>query len=779
MGRDDEAREKDGANAETTRGAHACRHTAVAGVALCLALAAAVAFAGRRGGIASRPAAALGERYVNECNLFGCRTVHAQLPPRRLAAVPGIQQELSGRRPLGSSALVQHRTDQPTTLAGAASKLKALEQELVKENATAVAAWNAVSVIHRDMQTIEDQTHVDGVEIRRQHALLAHEEGLLGKEMGKESTEKSGLAAARTQLRQARERQARVLAEAQKYRAALTAATQKLVSFKKAASARDAKLRSQLLMAEEHELPKEVFQTQQQQANVHHAESEQANGPHLSQDEIVERLEEDVHKLEKELAAREEVIQLQQQVIKTQAVEVKTMEKAAKENEDEKAGSIQAVMNSAEAASAGEGVKDQEDEERENAEIIAKHPGIDPSSIPSVFSHPEPLPASHPEPLPAAEDWRKFGDEPLSSNPQIVGENGVVGERNFAAGVTGAHGTVPSAEEKAEEEAATKAEAALEAFDAEEEASKQQTADSIAFGGLLGHTSAHTQAEQQAADSEVEFQKTFAHGIVPDQNAIEQYVNNAEMEREKTAIAVEEEREHEQIAAQHLDSEGERAEAAVHGMLRLTGSGKQVANATSSSYKGQKIMTGGPKSASDAKIFLHHKDHVSFEKVMTAVDHSAGVKKSLSLRNGPWKKLERAVPKKMIEKTDNKHSAPAELESVPAKFREVKLPSLHRLATTAELGGIAGEPSHSAGAAVVMPDQTEPHKNAKVWFQTRPGVGGIPAATAEKLVQSAENRGMFSTSVTSTALAAKAAGIADFIVDHAATGMYLDQNLLC
>jgi hypothetical protein len=34
------------------------------------------------------------------------------------------------------------------------------------------------------------------------------------------------------------ERQARVLAEAQKYRAALTAATQKLVSFKKAASAR-------------------------------------------------------------------------------------------------------------------------------------------------------------------------------------------------------------------------------------------------------------------------------------------------------------------------------------------------------------------------------------------------------------------------------------------------------------------------------------------------------------------------------------------------------------
>ena len=238
MGRDDEAREKDGANAETTRGAHACRHTAVAGVALCLALAAAVAFAGRRGGIASRPAAALGERYVNECNLFGCRTVHAQLPPRRLAAVPGIQQELSGRRPLGSSALVQHRTDQPTTLAGAASKLKALEQELVKENATAVAAWNAVSVIHRDMQTIEDQTHVDGVEIRRQHALLAHEEGLLGKEMGKESTEKSGLAAARTQLRQARERQARVLAEAQKYRAALTAATQKLVSFKKAASAR-------------------------------------------------------------------------------------------------------------------------------------------------------------------------------------------------------------------------------------------------------------------------------------------------------------------------------------------------------------------------------------------------------------------------------------------------------------------------------------------------------------------------------------------------------------
>ncbi|MGB1606712.1 MAG: hypothetical protein ACPIOQ_79025, partial [Promethearchaeia archaeon] len=332
------------------------------------------------------------------------------------------------------------------------------------------------------MQTIEDQTHVDGVEIRRQHALLAHEEGLLGEEMGKESTEKRGLAAARAQLRQARERQARVLAEAQKYRAALTAATQKLVSFKKAASARDAKLRSQLLMAQEHELPKEVFQTQQQQANVHHAESEQANGPHLSQDEIVERLEEDVHKLEKELAAREEVIQLQQQVIKTQAVEVKTMEKAAKENEDEKAGSIQAVMNSAEAASAGEGVKDQEDEERENAEIIAKHPGIDPSSIPSVFSHPEPLPA--------AEDWRKFGDEPLSSNPQIVGENGVVGERNFAAGVTGAHGTVPSAEEKAEEEAAAKAEAALEAFDAEEEASKQQTADSIAFGGLLGHTSA-------------------------------------------------------------------------------------------------------------------------------------------------------------------------------------------------------------------------------------------------------------------------------------------------
>ncbi|MGB1603775.1 MAG: hypothetical protein ACPIOQ_64185, partial [Promethearchaeia archaeon] len=106
MGRDDETREKDCANAETTRGAHACRHTAVAGVALCLALAAAVAFAGRRGGIASRPAAALGERYVNECNLFGCRTVHAQLPPRRLAAVPGIQQELSGRRPLGSSALV-------------------------------------------------------------------------------------------------------------------------------------------------------------------------------------------------------------------------------------------------------------------------------------------------------------------------------------------------------------------------------------------------------------------------------------------------------------------------------------------------------------------------------------------------------------------------------------------------------------------------------------------------------------------------------------------------
>ena len=164
---------------------------------------------------------------------------------------------------------------------------------------------------------------------------------------------------------------------------------------------------------------------------------------------------------------------------------------------------------------------------------------------------------------------------------------------------------------------------------------------------------------------------------------------------------------------------------------------------------------------------------------MTAVDHSAGVKKSMSLRNGPWKKLDRAVPKKMIVKTDNKHSAPAELESAPAKFREVKLPSLHRLATTAELGGIAGQPSHSAGAAVVMPDQTEPHKNAKVWFQTRPGIGGIPAATAEKLVQSAENRGMFSTSVTSTALAAKAAGIADFIVDHAATGMYLDQKLLC
>lgn len=476
--------------------------------------------------------ASLGEKYVNECDLFGCHTVLARTKHQHF--VQNYGQSLS-LEPHVSKAQVGVKEK----IKSANAKLAALASVLAAENETAVEAFNTNLALEGAMHRIEKQTHLDRVKIRSEHDLLDREDTLLHEERLHEEAarvgerresqelarvkktarvERTELAAARRRLQISKEDQAKVLAEADEYRKALSEATQKLAAYKKNI-----------------ETPQIQLQDHAQKQMME--EDSTQNSAHLSDKEIIDRLTEEVHRLTVELQQRESVIQLQQNVIKVQAHEVHQLESTAEVDADAAASTMSNVMKSAEAAMAGETVKHETEEEHENAEIEQNHPGIDPSSIPSAFSQPAP-PES--KVLPEPEDWRKFGEDEVANNPDnavpVVGSHGVVAERTFAAGVKDAYGTKSAEEQAAEEQAVKEADAALQSFDKEE-----ADEDAKAQEYFLSSSSASPQekAHAEAKQNEAAFAKMLDEMPSPDTSvSIDDLMKNAQDDRLRTEIQI-------------------------------------------------------------------------------------------------------------------------------------------------------------------------------------------------------------------------------------------------
>jgi hypothetical protein len=433
-------------------------------------------------------------------------------------------------------------TQSKQRIAAGNAKLAALASTLAAENETTAEAFHTTLSLEGAMERIEKQTHLDRVKIRSEHALLDKEDMLLHEERIHEyaarererregeqlarirkvaQTEQTELASARKRLQISKEREAKAWGEAHEYRDALSKATKKLAAYRNTIGSQELKLQHQLTQ-DEKDAQKQMMEEESNDHSVH-----------LSDQEIIDRLTEEVRRLTVELKQREAVLQLQQNVIKVQAQEVHKLESTAEKDADAAASTMSNVMASAEAAMAGESVKDETEEEHENEEIEKQHPGIDPASIPSVFA--KPAPAVVPEPA----DWRKFGNDEVVNNPnntvRVVGKTGVVDERTFAAGVKDAYGTKSPEERAAEEEAVRQADAALESFDAEEADQQAQMQNFLTSNSASPQERAHAEAEA----NEAAFAKMLADRPPPDTSVpVDDLIRKGQEDRLRTEIEI-------------------------------------------------------------------------------------------------------------------------------------------------------------------------------------------------------------------------------------------------
>jgi hypothetical protein len=717
--------------------ARAWRHTIIAAMALCLAVALGVAWIRRQGevqGLRRQEAlrSALGEKYVNECDLFGCHTVLARASRKGTLSAAATQHRLSTYNSHYAQ-LASHgpmRGDESARLKAAESKLAGMEASLAAENETAMVAYNTTLTLESQMQTVEDQTHLDRVEINKQHQLLAREQVLLRKEERLEHTavqrqhaegerlaqvqtvahnEESQLVDAKRRLRLAMEDQDKAIKEAHGYRDALLEARRKLVNFKKTMNEKERKLMDEV--ASEKRSRKQMMQEE---------ESTQQSSE-LSKDEIIERLTEEVQKLTKELKQRETVIHLQQSVIKVQATEVHTLEKTAQKNVNAAADSMSAVMKSAEAAMTGSRIKHEEDEARENAEIEAAHPGIDPATIPNVFAAPEPpAPA-----LPSPEDWRKFGEDAHANNPEVVGQHGVVNDRNFAEGVKGAYPEQSEEERAARERAVKEADAAIESFDKQEEHQKEEFA---AF--VNQHASPEDQARAESNANEKEFERMMANRPPPDTTvSVDNFLQSAEMEREKALQEIRDRQIERKQKEERLAKNAEEADNLVHGLVhrQVSGLEKQAAAIETSPLS---PTSSPPSPAAQGGGLLPqaaHKDLKGQLNSFQGMPQGKAVKTNTALHI-----QSSALTWSTLSKVDS---------TMPSK-----LPPLKPLLSTQAMGGIAGATSWNANG------------NTKESSHLSLSSKSTPAALQP---------GAGNAVPSSSALLAKASGVASFIVGHA------------
>ena len=517
-------------------------------------------------------AASLEEKYSNECDLFGCHTVLARPPPHSVPSRGGGQRLAEKTIPAHNvRRWVNGNAEEQLD-----SKLWFLSSSLVAANETAMAAYTTTLTLESELHTIEEKSHLDRVQLRTEHAMRTKDDILLRQSQWHEhaaiataDTERKWLvhmekvahvegvelAAARKRLHLSTELQTKAWAEAHTYRDSLEKATRKLVTFKKPMSKQELEL--------ENAVDEDAKDAQKQMMQEEDADS----SSQMSEKEIIDRLTEEVRRLTVELKQRESVIQLQQKVIKVQAHEVKQLETSAEQNVDKAAETMSSIMKSAEAAMAGETVKHETEEEHENAEIEAKHPGIDPTSIPSAFFKP---PAKV---VPEPTSWRSFGEDAVANNPNnavpLVGPAGVVADENFAAGVKGAHGTKTKEEEATEQAAVEEADTALQAFDQEEAAQKE--AASVFFSkGASPSVQAHadTQKNEQAFENMISARPAPESSVM----SIHDYLSTAAVEREKVKIELAHEHQQQVAQATHRARQSERADTLVRGMLTHTDS---------------------------------------------------------------------------------------------------------------------------------------------------------------------------------------------------------------
>jgi hypothetical protein len=709
---------------------------------------------GRAGGVGTRAsgtprahglAAALGEKYVNECDLFGCHTVLVRHPPRRVRAAPEPylvegdedyprraappRQQRLASAPHGYAG----RPVDPgveARLESAKAMLGVMEGSLATENETAMEAYNSTMALASEMQLIEKQTHLDRVEIRERDALLAKDDRLLAEERQRAGAARHGerieaqrlaraeqvartegvqLESARARLRNSQALQAQAVAQARIFRDALERATNKLVAYKQNVGGQELKLQKEVAHDEA------VAQTQIMQEEAASSSSQ------MSDKEVIERLTQEVRRLTKELKQRETVIQLQQQVLKVQAHEVHELEKTAHKDADAAAKTIRNVMKSAQAASAGQATKYAEEEKQGTAAIAAAHPGIDPNSIPSVFAPPSEVAAAadaakpaEPEPMmPPAKEWRHFGDDAIAKNPNyeapVVGKNGVVADANFAAGVEGAHGTKTPEQEAAEDETVKEADAAIIRFEKEEK--KQNEAIAVAVSNPLEvpsqrkvvarEASPAQQAERERDAAAEEFANHPV--IVPDPaiKTLDDFIAKAEEERQKVQLE-----ERERVIAREVKEKelARKAKAADDAVAKITQASIPP-----------KPVHMQPHSA---ETLLHDTSAAALPENATAVSMSA---KSAA---SPAKLL--LAPKKLVHPTRALSNLESGVQDLPAH-----LPVLKPLATSSQMGGIA-----DAGDDAVQPGAA----NSLLHSKTNPGLSGTRAAA---MVQKAADIALF------------------------------------
>ena len=716
-------------------------------------------------------ASSLGEKYVNECDLFGCHTVLVR-PQRPLAApAPHPVQRLASV--MRHAAPVDARVE--ARLESAKARLGEMEGSLAAENETAMEAYSSTAALESEMHQIEKQTHLDRVEIRAQHAALAKDDEILAEERQRAGAAQHGervearrlahaqqvaraesaeLATARTRLRKSQALEAKAVAEARGYRDALDRATQKLVAYKQKVGSQELKLQREVAHDEA------VAQKQMMQ------EEQASSSAQMSDKEVIDRLTEEVRRLTKELKQREIVIQLQQKVIKVQAHEVHTLEKTAAKEADAAAQTMNNVMESAEAASVGQTVKNQEEEERENAEIEAAHPGIDPSSIPSVFAEPKKEEAT----MPAADDWKSFGDDAIAKNPHneapVVGENGVVDGPNFAAGVKGAHGTKSPAEAEAEEKAVQKANAAITAFEKEEEHQNEAMAE---------FTSSHASPERQAQMAQSQSEENFAkHPVVhvdPAIKTLDDFIAKSEEERQKTWV----------------EEQNRAVERKVHE--------KELARTSREADRMVASITEKPKDL--VRGMLHHTAAKAIAKNATTAPSAASTVGEIASAIGgalnPLNPSSPFAPKKLVHPERALNDLEGEVQDFPSH-----MPALKPLSTSAQMGGIedADDSTVQAGTKraqlhTKVPQETDENKirgEAKWWgvgddklhkdkssflFQgnvakkaSRAAAAGSVARSETSALHMKKTVNPQQSGASAAAMAEKAADIASFIVAH-------------
>ena len=494
-------------------------------------------------------ASSLVQKYVNECDLFGCHTelrATARSPPPKIAQRGSYHESYHDSYHDQSLSFFQNgeakrreNKNVEARLETANAKLASLAASLVAENETAIDAFNTTLELENEMQHVERQTHLDRVKIRSEQGLLKKDEILLHEERWHRSAEKKAehirehilgtrlahaekvasnekreLFKARNRLRLSSEAQAKALAEAHQYAIALRRATQRLVNYKKSVGEKELKLQGELTRDEK------VVQKQMM---------EEQNNAQQSDKETIDTLTAEVVRLNEALKQREAVIQLQQNVIKVQAKEVQQLEATAEKQARSASKTLNNIMKGAEAASdAAKAGKD--------PVVYAPHdtphaPSTFPSfGIDKMFGATAPPPPSAAVPVddhsnaanvPKPEDWRNFGRD-IFKNPdvQVVGKSGVVDDRNFAAGVKGAYGTkTPEEEEKAlqaAEQQKQSAEQQKEKFAADD--ARQKEAQE-AF--LMKHASKEEKASFEQKKNEEAFAKTMNDRPPPDMSRCE------------------------------------------------------------------------------------------------------------------------------------------------------------------------------------------------------------------------------------------------------------------